>query len=87
MLFGQDRNQMRKFYRDAWRKHQEKAPMEALEAMVADVVLMHPEYHPLLENELDDLDQEGNDVFGRRQTANGLCSFDFFLSLFLQLSS
>ena len=32
--------------------------MEALEAMVADVILMHPEYHALLENELSDLDKD-----------------------------
>ena len=36
---------------------------------------------------LDDLDQQGHDVFGRRQRARGSCSFDFFGSLFLQPSS
>ena len=36
---------------------------------------------------LDDLDQKGNNVFRRRQTANGVRSLDFFLSLILQLSA
>ena len=36
---------------------------------------------------LDDLDQQGHDVFGRWQRARGSCSFDFFGSLFVQPSS
>lgn len=57
MLYPQDRNQLRNFYREAWRKQREKLPVEPLEALVADVIAMHPEYHAMLEK-TDDLDQD-----------------------------
>lgn len=45
----QSRDQLRQVYADAWRKHREGLPMEPVEAQVADVVAVHPEYHPMLE--------------------------------------
>jgi len=48
-MFGNDRNQLRQMYLDAWRKHQARQPLTPLEAMIAEVVAMHPEYHALLE--------------------------------------
>lgn len=45
MIFGQDRNELRKMYADAWHKHCEKLPLSPLEAQIADVVEWHPEYH------------------------------------------
>ncbi|HKJ08024.1 MAG TPA: DUF1841 family protein [Gammaproteobacteria bacterium] len=48
MLFGQDRDQIRHFYYDVWRKHQAGEPLEPLETMVRDVILDHPEYQHLL---------------------------------------
>jgi len=50
MLFGQDRNQIRLFYCEAWRKYRAGLPMEPLEDMVAGVIQDHPEYHALLED-------------------------------------
>lgn len=58
MFYPQDRNQLRNFYREAWRKHQEKLPMEPLEALIADIVSIHPEYHAMLESESADLDRD-----------------------------
>jgi hypothetical protein len=49
MLFGQNRDQLRRFYLEAWRKFQLKEPLQPLEAMIAEVVAQHPEYHALLE--------------------------------------
>jgi hypothetical protein len=57
-MFTPDREQMRKFYRDAWRKHTDGLPMEPLEALVSAVIAMHPEYHQLLDNEDADLDKD-----------------------------
>jgi len=51
MLFGQNRDQLRRFYIEAWRKFQRKEPLQPLEAMIAEVVAQHPEYHPLLKDE------------------------------------
>lgn len=45
MIFGQDRDELRKMYVDAWRKRCEKLPLSPLEAQIADVIEMHPEYH------------------------------------------
>jgi len=51
MIFGSDRNRLRRHFLDAWRKRQSGEPLEPLEALIADVVTQHPEYHGLLESE------------------------------------
>lgn len=51
MFFGQNREQLRRFYLEAWRKHLSRLPVEPLEAQVIDIILWHPEYHALLEDE------------------------------------
>jgi len=48
MLFTQDRNKLRQFYVDVWKKHQAKQEMEPLEKMIAKVIEWHPEYHDFL---------------------------------------
>jgi len=45
VILGQDRNELRQMYADAWRKHCERQPMTPLEVQIADVVELHPEYH------------------------------------------
>jgi hypothetical protein len=42
------REQLRQTYADAWRKHLEQSPLTPLEAMIADVIGVHPEYHALV---------------------------------------
>lgn len=44
----QDRGALRQAWREAWRKHRESLPLEPLEAQLADVILLHPEYHEVL---------------------------------------
>ena len=51
MMFNQDRNQMRKVFFDCWKAHKEKAPMDAMQTVIAHIIELHPEYHALLENE------------------------------------
>ena len=58
MILGQNREQLRRMYVDAWRKQQAGEPVSPLEAMIAEVVAMHPEYHPLLEQGEDALDRD-----------------------------
>ena len=50
MLFGQDRNQIRGIYCEAWRKARERTPLEPLEHLIVEVIEWHPEYHALLED-------------------------------------
>jgi len=57
-MFGQDRNQLRQMYFSAWRKQQGGELMQPLEAMIAEVIVLHPEYHALLEQGEDALDKD-----------------------------
>lgn len=47
---GQNREQMRRMYLDAWRKFTARAPLEPLEAQLAAVIAEHPEYVTWLES-------------------------------------
>ena len=46
----QSREQLRRMYREAWRKYRAGAPLEPLEAQIAAVIAEHTEYVPLLES-------------------------------------
>jgi len=56
VIFGQDRNELRRMYADAWQKRCDKLPMAPLEIQIADVIEMHPEYHGDVTGE--DLDRD-----------------------------
>jgi hypothetical protein len=51
MLFGQNRDELRRFYVSAWKKHKDGATLEPLERLIVDVINIHPEYQLLLEDE------------------------------------
>jgi hypothetical protein len=55
---NQSRDQLRRVYIEAWRKRREGLPSEPLEAQVADVIALHPEYHAALERGDDALDRD-----------------------------
>lgn len=42
------REQLRRTYADAWRKHLARSPLTPLEATIADVIGAHPEYQALV---------------------------------------
>jgi len=56
MIFGQDRNELRQMYIDAFEKAQQNKPMTPLEAQIAAVVEAHPEYHKALRADAVDSD-------------------------------
>ena len=56
MIFGQDRNELRRMYADAWDKRRNGQPASPLEVLIADVIEMHPEYHADVTSE--DLDRD-----------------------------
>jgi Domain of unknown function (DUF1841) len=60
---NQSRDELRRVYVEAWRKRREGLPVEPLEAQVADVIALHPEYHAVLER--------GADALGRDYTPEG----------------
>jgi hypothetical protein len=48
-LFGENsRDELRKAYSDAWRKQLDGQPLTPLEAMIAGVIGLHPEYQSLV---------------------------------------
>lgn len=58
-MFGQDRTTLRHSFFQAWRKHSNGEALEPLEALIAQVIAMHPEYHALLDaDEADQLDRD-----------------------------
>jgi hypothetical protein len=63
VIFGQDRNELRKMYKDAWAKFRQNLPLTPLEVQIAAVVDWHPEYHGDLDTE--SLDQEYTPEGGR----------------------
>lgn len=50
MLFGNDRNQIRNHYIQAWQKFQQKKLLEPLESLLVEIIQQHPEYHAFLED-------------------------------------
>lgn len=48
-MFTPSREQVRRFFCDAWRKHCQRSILEGLEPTAVDIALAHPEYHALLE--------------------------------------
>ena len=54
----QSRDEVRQMYLAVWHKLQQKMPLEPMEALIADVIEIHPEYHNLLESGDDVRQQE-----------------------------
>ena len=50
MLYGGDREGIRRAYVDAWSKSRAGQPLEPLEHLLVEVVAEHPEYHAALES-------------------------------------
>ena len=46
---GSSRDDLRRRYYAAWQRRRERLPLEALDAAIADVIELHPEYQPLFE--------------------------------------
>lgn len=44
------RDELRRRYVNAWQRHREGLPLEPLDAQIADLIALHPEYHALLES-------------------------------------
>ena len=54
----QSRDEVRQVYLTVWQKMQQRSLLEPMEALIAEVIELHPEYHGLLENETDIKQQE-----------------------------
>src|ERR1044072_555598 len=54
----QSREELRRAYIEAWRKRRDGLPMEPIEAQIADVIALHPEYQAALEKPDTVLDRD-----------------------------
>ncbi len=57
-MFGNDRNQIRRFFFGVWQKKTTGQPLESLEQVVATVIDEHPEYHGLLSDPDANMDRD-----------------------------
>ncbi len=47
-MFGNNRNQLRQVFFDTWQLKLDGQPLDALQQVIAGVIELHSEYHPLL---------------------------------------
>lgn len=57
-MLDPSREQARGFFFETWRKVRAGEPLAGLEAMALEVILLHPEYHPVLENAVRHAERE-----------------------------
>ena len=65
MLFGQDRNQLRRFYFQSWDKFKKQLPMEPMESIIASFIKQHPEYHDFFDNIEQNQDRDFSPEMGQ----------------------
>lgn len=49
-MFTPSREEVRRFFHEAWDKHLARRPLVGLETIAVDVMVRHPEYQPLLQD-------------------------------------
>jgi len=57
-MFNPSREQVRRFFCDAWKKHIERLPLVGAEVTAADIAIRHPEYQALLADSAGALEKE-----------------------------
>jgi uncharacterized protein DUF1841 len=82
-MFGQNRQQLRQFYHDVWKKKQSQETLNALETTIAQVIDAHPEYHKVFVTDAS-LEQE---YFVEDGQTNPFLHMGLHLSLHEQIST
>lgn len=82
-MFGQNRQQLRQMYHDAWQKKQASESLSTLESMVAQVISEHPEYHQIFNSDAS-LEQE---YFVENGQTNPFLHMGLHISLHEQIST
>lgn len=49
-MFAPTREQVRQFFSETWAKYRAGSPLQGMETLAIDVILLHPEYHATLAN-------------------------------------
>ncbi len=50
-LYSKDRGSMRQVFFSTWEKYKQSRPLQGVEPLLIDIILLHPEYHSILENQ------------------------------------
>jgi hypothetical protein len=82
-VFNPSRDQARTFLFETWRKYRERAPLEGLETVAVDVMLLHPEYHHIIDDPGRFLDR---DYVPEQGEANPFLHMSLHLAIEEQLS-
>jgi Domain of unknown function (DUF1841) len=82
-MFNPSRDEARRFLIDAWDKFRAREPLSGLERMAAELVALHPEYHPILEVPDRNLDRDWRPEEGE---ANPFLNLSLHLAVAEQLA-
>lgn len=83
-MFGNDRSQLRQIFYDAWGSYKAKRALEPLQQMISQIILMHPEYHALLDDPEANLEKE---YFPEQGEVNPFLHMAMHISVYEQLST
>lgn len=72
MIFGQDRNELRRMYSDAWTRAKRRMPLSPLAAQIVQVIEEHPEYQRFIDESSIDIEFEGAQAQGNPYLHMGL---------------
>ncbi|MBC7778551.1 MAG: DUF1841 family protein [Proteobacteria bacterium] len=85
-MFQPSRTEARQFLIDAWRRHRAREVVSPLEAIAADVIAMHPEYHALLEQPAEAAALEARDYSPDDGAVNPFLHLHLHLAVIEQVS-
>jgi len=49
-MHSAEREESRKIFVDSWQKHLNDLPVQPIEAQIIEIILLHPEYHTILDD-------------------------------------
>mgnify|MGYP000851944600 CR=1 FL=1 len=82
-MFTPTRDEVRRFLFESWRKHKQRAILSDIEALAADHIQAHPEYHALLDDFDSNLDRDWRPEMGE---TNPFLHLSMHLAISEQLS-
>jgi len=83
-MFGQDRDQLRDMYYLVWDKYKTQQTLEPLEKVLLQAMLLHPEYHAVLDHRDKNIDKNFSP---KNQEVNPFLHLGFHVAIFEQLDS
>ncbi len=57
-LYGKDRGSMRQVFFNTWQKYKRSQALQGVEPLLIDTILLHPEYHAILDDPESHMDRD-----------------------------